>query len=353
MTIKVGIVGLRRGQIYINCFDLLGGDVKVTAFCDKNPNFLDAIKKSREDALVFDSYEDFLKSDIDIVVVATPLPTHAEFSIKALENGKHVLCEVPPVNSIDEAKALVKAVETSKKKYMLTQNTCYYPHIRAWKKIIEKGLLGELIYAEGEYIHPLEDFFIKQASEGNPWRAELPPLHYCTHSLGPLLFLMEDRVILAQGFKTDSTLNIPQVKNPAPRMEVGIFKTEKGSVIKILVGFGIKVKRASGYHNYIIYGTKGCLETSRVEENLTLAYFDDIPHTKKMIDMPLSSAYEAPQLGHGGTEYYLVKDFIECVLEDKREPIGIKEALSYGLPGICAHQSALNNGGVVKVPNFF
>lgn len=313
---------------------------------------LKKVKEERKDALTFTNYEDFLKTDIDIVVVAVPLPLHAEFSIMALKMGKHVLCEVPPVNSLEEAKKLVEAVKKSKKKYMLAQNTCYWAHIQAWKEIVKKGFLGKIFYAEAEYIHGIEDWVKEEVKEGRTWRAKLPPLHYCTHSLGPLLTIMEDKCILAQGFKTEETLNIPGIKDTAPRMEVGIFKTKKGAVIKILVGFG--VVRKPSFHYYSIYGTKGCLETNRVGEERTFAYFNDIPNLGQMISIPLASGYGNIKIEgtHGGAEYILVKEFIESILYDKPSPIDVEKALDFGVPGICAHISAENNGGVIKIPSF-
>ncbi|MCK4417679.1 MAG: hypothetical protein KAV99_05885, partial [Candidatus Latescibacteria bacterium] len=134
-------------------------------------------------------------------------------------------------------------------------------------------------------------------------------------------------------------------------MEVGIFKTEKGAVIKILTGFTLA--RRPDFHYYSLYGTKGCLETNRGgEKEKTLAYFDDIPHLDGMISLPLSAGYTSMSAygAIGETEHLLVRDFVEAIEQDKPVPIGVEEALSYGLPGICAHQSAMNDGEVVEIP---
>lgn len=353
MNLRVGIVGLRRGACFIGCFEKADENISVTAFCDTDESLLKKISEGKKDIKVFTKYEEFLKSDLDIVVVAVPPPMHADFSIAALNAGKHVLSEVPPVNSLKETEKLVEAVKKSKKKYMLAQNTCYWPHIQAWKKIVKDGRIGQIMYAEAEYIHDLRNLITQQIEEGNPWRAKLPPIYYCTHSLGPLLTIMEDRCILAQGFKTEQTLYIHNSKKAAPKMEVGIFKTEKGAVIKILVGFGM-AKKSSHHHYYSIYGDKGCLETSRTGEEKTLAYFDDIPGLSDMISIPLSSKYRDIHIEgtHGGAEFFMVKDFIDSVMYDKPSPIGVEKALSFSLPGICAHRSAVNNGGVIEIPIF-
>ncbi|MCK4591504.1 MAG: Gfo/Idh/MocA family oxidoreductase, partial [Candidatus Latescibacteria bacterium] len=114
--LKAGIAGLKRGKVYVDCFRKAGAEV--TALCATHE---EVVKQAGEEfgiSNLYTQYEDFLKSDIDIVVVSTPLPVHAEQSIAALYSGKHVLSEVPPVNSLEEGLVLRKAVKETKKKYM-------------------------------------------------------------------------------------------------------------------------------------------------------------------------------------------------------------------------------------------
>jgi predicted dehydrogenase len=345
MSLKVGIAGLMRGKVYVDCFRKVGAEV--TAFCDKDEGVLKQVGKKFNVTNLYTQYEELIRSSIDIVVIATPLPLHAEHSIAALKADKHVLSEVPPVNSLEEGAALTEAVKRAKTKYMLGQNTCYWNHIQSWKQMIADGKIGEIVYAEAEYIQDCRGFFADEAKAGKTWRLKMPPIYYCTHSLGPLLYLMEDKCVLAQGFLTKG--NFPDIKTLAD-MEVGIFKTKKGAVIKVLCGFA--VVREPAFHYYSIYGNKGCLETNRGGEEKTLAYFDNIPHLEGMVSMPFASTAISTEGAIGETETLLVKDFVESILEDKPTPIGVEEALSYGLPGICAHQSAMNNGGLVEIPTF-
>jgi hypothetical protein len=135
-------------------------------------------------------------------------------------------------------------------------------------------------------------------------------------------------------------------------MEVGIFKTAKGAVIKVLIGFGMA--REPSFHYYSVYGDKGCLETNRVGREMTYAYSDEIPNLRNMVSIPIEAGYGDIRVEgtHGGTEYVLVKDFIESIVDGKPCPVDVVRALDFGVPGICAHQSALSNGGVVGVPEF-
>ena len=80
-------------------------------------------------------------------------------------------------------------------------------------------------------------------------------------------------------------------------MEVGLFKTEQGAVIKILCGFSVK---RPGFHYYTVYGTKGCLEKRR-DADRTIAYFEDIPNLHGMIDIPINTVHpHAPSWAGSG-----------------------------------------------------
>ena len=62
----------------------------------------------------YTSYEEFLRHDLDIVVICTEMPQHAEHTIAALEGGKHVLCEVPAAYTLSECEAVVQTVEKTR-----------------------------------------------------------------------------------------------------------------------------------------------------------------------------------------------------------------------------------------------
>ena len=108
--IKFGVVGLGRGKNVMT--DILGADhVALCAICDRNPKKrADALahfeKQGEADLLCFEDYDEMLKADIDAVYIATDAIYHVPFVIKALEAGKHVLSEIPAVNSLEEAKLL-------------------------------------------------------------------------------------------------------------------------------------------------------------------------------------------------------------------------------------------------------
>jgi predicted dehydrogenase len=88
--LNIGIVGTgSRGKTFsdrIKNLKCAQGRARIAALCDTNPKRLEAAKKYYEvDAVTYTDYEEFLKHDLDAVIVTTPCDSHAELTIKALE----------------------------------------------------------------------------------------------------------------------------------------------------------------------------------------------------------------------------------------------------------------------------
>lgn len=353
MSLKVGIAGLRRGAGVANVF-LNHKDCKVVAGCDLKTDLAKSWTEEHDVPYWFDDYTKFCEADLDAILIATPGPTHVPCAIEALAHGKHIMSEVPAAYSLEQARDLAAAVEKSGLKYMFAENVCYYAWVDAYRQMIQRGDLGEIIYAEGEYIHNCESLMQETAPDGTvkkTWRASLPPILYPTHDLGPLLMIMQDRVVSAVGMHTG---NRRRPDLGVIDMEVGIFKTAKGNVIKQLCGFSVAKEPA--HHWFVLYGTKGQIESPRFPGAKHRLYREDIPHLGGQIELPLSDTHkgappEAFKGGHGTSEYYMVNDFIRCILDDTKPPIDVYEGLDQTLPGICAHLSAEQGSIPVEVPD--
>ena len=356
MSIKVGIAGLRRGRSFVNVFNSRD-DCQIAAVCDLNAERAEAAGKELN-AVAFSDFDKFCEHDLDAIVVATPLPAHAECSIKAMEAGKHVLCEVPAVRTLEEAEQLARTVERTGKKYMFAENMNYFPVVRMMDEFAKEGKLGKLIYAEGEYIHDCRSIMADRddglgggVSGNRNWRAALPPILYCTHDLGTILMIMEDRIVSASGRSTGCNV-APELG--AIDMEVGIFHTAKGAVVKMLCGFSIE--RHPSFHFISLYGTSGSIEMDRYNGmNNMKAYFKG--EHQRLTDISVDfDRYKLPSDaqsgGHGVSEYYMVDDFVRCILDDTKPVIDVYEGLDYTAPGICANLSAQRGGELVEVPDF-
>ncbi|HHV95564.1 MAG TPA: Gfo/Idh/MocA family oxidoreductase [Clostridiaceae bacterium] len=354
--VRVGVVGLRRGRDLLHNM-LFMPEVSVSVICDKDKERLKSCEEwlkyeKRMDGFVcLDNFEDVLNTDIDAVVIATEVSAHVPMSIQALEAGKHVLSEVPAINTLEEAKNLYKAVKKTNLKYMLGENCCFWAFVNTWKEIYESGRLGDVWYAEAEYLHNVVE--LMKDKDGNPtWRASYDAIKYLTHDLGPLLYILDDRCVSVSGFAPDIN-PIPEASTGTPN-EIAIFKTEKGALIKIFVSFGLQ--REPARHNFCMYGSKGTLETTRSGEYATLAYFKDIPHTQDLIKIPVGISYPGTSEriigGHGGADYFMLKSFIKSIIEDTEPPINVDLAIRMSIPGIYAHMSVLNGSKPMEIPNF-
>ena len=353
MSLKVGIVGLRRGRSFYNVFRPRK-DSEVAAVCDVDEERAEAFAREQRIPRTHTDYGEFLQEDLDAVVVATPLPYHAEHVVHALESGKHVLSEVPAAYTLEECERIVRTVERTKRTYMLAENACYFAFIQTWRHMIEQGRLGRIIYAEAEYVHDCRSLMVDRDEAGKrTWRASLPPIHYCTHSLGPILYLLgEDRCVSVSGLSTGCHV-APELE--AIDMEVGLFEMASGAVVKILCGFSIV--REPPMNWYTVYGTKGTLESARCRWDKVKGYFEDIPNLQDMIPYPLGVSHtktppEATAGGHGTTEYFMVDDFVRAVLEGTKPPIDVYRAMDFTVPGICAHRSAQLGGKRIEVPDY-
>ena len=359
--VKLGVVGLGRGAYVAKT--IIGEEkVQLRAICDKNPEKLKEAEKTFRDEmkvsdlLSFSDFDEFLKSDIDAVYIATDAICHVPFVERAMAAGKHVLSEIPPVNSVEEAKKLRATVKAHPElKYMAGENCCWWAFIDSWKKMYEAGKLGEAIYAEAEYLHSTDylKFEEDKPADGH-WRTFNPAIKYLTHDLGPLLYILNDKCVSVSCMVPEVSYN--PYKTISAQNGVAIFKTAKGAVIRILICFGAYV----GFdHNFEIIGTRGTVETDKtkpLEDAHYFARFSDIPGTlEAKIDVPVTLQYPEEASvgaeGHGGADKKMVLSFVDCILNDTEPPVDVDLGIRMAIPGIIADISAQNSGAVMEIPD--
>ena len=351
---KVGLVGVRRGSSYLS---VLSRNIRteITAICDINEVILSDMSKqfNLHDNMLFTDYNDFISGEFDFVILGTPIPLHAEQTIKALQSGKHVLSEVTASDTLKGCEDIYNTVTRSKNKYMMAENCIYMHFCKQWKKFIDDGKLGRLFYGEADYIHEIRNLVVDPNTNEPKWRAQRPPIHYCTHSLGPLLYLMDDYIIKTTCSGRNKTL-IPDIGPGAIDIQVALFETFKGALIK--VSRSSLALRKPPLCTYGIYGEKGFLETGRQDyENIGKRYFaDEDSDGKDIICSPKDPAApkETVTGGHGSSEYYLINDFLDAIEFNLRPSIDVVRALEMTVPGIIAHEAAMEGNVWKDVPVF-
>ena len=352
--VKLGVVGLIRGGYVAGT--IIGDDnVVITAIADKDPKVLkkckeDYEKKGVKDLLCFDNYEDLLKADIDAVYVATDKPLHTKHTIMALEAGKHVISEIPAIQTLEEAKILRDAVKAHPElKYMAGENCFYWAFIESWKKMREDGKFGDVLYAESEYLHSAHPDDIKPYTNTSHWRISNPAITYLTHNLGPLLYIMDDECVSV-------SCMVPTVARYNPYKTgdengIAIFRTKKGAVIRILIGFGMYVGMD---HNFAVYGTRGSILTDKTKplsKAHSFAKLYEIPGAyEESIEIPITYSHTNETEGHGGADAIMMRDFIKCIVNDTKPPIDVDMGIRISLPGIIANESAKLGGQLLEIP---
>jgi len=361
--LNVGVAGLRRGRTFVAQFHALP-ESRVAAVCDLNS---DLVEKTLADldgaARGFTNYDDMLNMDLEIVVVATGVPDHVRHCCAAMEAGKHVLSEVPAAVSIEECRQLLRTVRRTGRKYMLAENCCYWGFIREYRRLVQSGRIGEVLYGECEYLHdvrhlylenpdlpPDTDFatLLRHPKTRRTWRARLHPITYLTHDIGPMLDILDDRCVTVCAMAAPSACG----EGFAPAAEVALFKTAKGRVIKFLAEFSMP---RPSHHWFVLMGTKGSIESPRGPASKHLLYVEgenmDGWSQMSWSTRNLSGPRDAWSSGHGGADWFITREFTDCVLQDTSPPIDVIRALDFTLPGICAVRSIEEGGNAVPIPD--
>lgn len=338
--IRVGIAGFGQCQFGAQFGFQDHPNVEVVAVTDLDPARCAALAMACRCIKTYPSCEQMLKDDtIEAVFIATDAPSHARLAISALEHGKHVASAVPAVfGSLEDADRLFDAVKKSGLKYMMFETSCFHEDLYAWRQRYLAGAYGKIIYSEGEYFHyfgtPLGGYNPKTGKvDSNGWRKGLPPQWYPTHSNAYHLAITGSR------FTEVSCMGMPSIVphlradgndygNPFGT-EIALFRTSDGGMSRMAVSWDIPTHAGERGR---IYGQK----TGEVAVD-----------TRKPALPPGMGAG-----GHGGAHGHLTTEFVDAILRSRKPWVDVALSLNMTVSGIVAHQSALKNGELLKIPQY-
>lgn len=207
-VVRIGIIGLGdRGSEAVKRLSFIDG-VEISAICDIRRAALDGTQNflkgaGRPAAREFTGDDNAWKklaelTDLDLIYIVTPWSWHTPMAVYAMENGKHVCCEVPIAKTIDEAWQLVETSEKTKKHCMMLENCCYDFFELLTLNMARQGMFGDIIHGEGAYIHNLLEMNFRKPQDDkqvddaytNMWRLRENATRngnvYPTHGLGPV-----------------------------------------------------------------------------------------------------------------------------------------------------------------------
>ena len=195
--VRVGLIGLGdRGTGAVRRFPFIK-DATVVALCDLYPERVERAQTILEELGApratyeysgEEGYKELCENpDIDLVYLAVPWQLHTPIAVYAMEHGKHAAIEVPAATSIKECWDLVNTSERTRKHCMMLENCCYDFFELTCLNMIQQGLFGEVVHAEGSYCHNLEPYWDRYQGD---WRMTYNKDHhgdvYPTHGIGPI-----------------------------------------------------------------------------------------------------------------------------------------------------------------------
>ncbi|MBQ3604558.1 MAG: GNAT family N-acetyltransferase [Clostridia bacterium] len=358
--IKIGVLGAGRGKTMMD-YCVAQDNAELVAICDSFEPSLEYAKKNygTESITFYSDFDEFLKHDMDAVVLANYANEHAPFAIRCMEAGLHVISEVLPVQTMKQAVELIECVERTGKVYAYAENYCYMAAPRKMRQLYKEGVLGEFEYGEGEYMHNCEPGW-HVYSRANPehWRNTMHACYYCTHSIGPLIHIAGMRPVKVTGFEGPFNARMNRMGAKAGNMGMEVITLENGAILKSIHGVGPSKNSIW----YSVYGSKGRMESAREDdfekEHVHTLYINcdknegDNDSKSELASTADGLFYKSEAYGHGGSDFYTMYNFIEYIKGDKNaDIIDVYEAMDMFLPGMFAYRSVLAGGIPMDIPN--
>ena len=360
-TIKFGIFGLGRGSSFYD--SILVNDGEIVAVCDMSESKLEAAKKRFGDDLgVYTDFEEFLNHPgLEAVFLCNFFHEHAPYAIRALEKNIHVLSECTSNGTMAEGVALVRAAEKSKAIDMLSENYPFMQFNQEMRRVYRGGTLGKALFCEGEYNHPLNPNDKKYIRQLRPfpthWRNYAPRSYYITHSIAPLMYITGAMPVRV----TAMPVYAPEPTDPLFGLSLGdraaivMCQNDDGSVYRVTgcAGFG------AHENSYRICGVKGQIENVRGSGGKIMLRYNkwELPEgaqTDNYYKPEWEDADKAliEKAGHGGGDFYVIREFFNCIRENRRPEFDVYFATKAASVGILAHRSILNGNMPYDVPDF-
>ncbi len=365
--LKVGIAGVRGLSTLLGFMAL--PDVQVEAICDLDEAILQRMQKEHKIPKAYRIYDDMLESDLDAVVIATPMQCHVPQAIAALQAGKHVLSEVTAGVTMDELWWLIENVEQSGKTYMMAENYCYMPQNQLILSLVRQGLLGDVYYAEGEYLHNLLSLLTYnyglqhsgRTSWRKYWQLGKRGAYYPTHSVGPVMqWFGNDRIAsiatFGSGRHCDDSLRQEDTT-------VTLCQLASGKLVRIRLDAVSPRPHQMAY--YSIQGTKGVVESSRIagqpahiwlegmDDSVDEAKWRPLADYARHLPERYQHATEAQiKAGHGGGDFFIVEDFIRSIIDHQAPEIDVYRACEWTAVGLLSELSITNGSRIMTMPNF-
>jgi predicted dehydrogenase len=386
--VRIGIIGLgMRGPGAVERMCFIEG-AEVVALCDKFPDRVESAQAILAKAGLpkakgysgNDGWKALCESnDIDLVYTCTPWSMHTPIAVYAMKNGKHIATEVPAALTLEECWQLVETSEKTKKHCMMLENCCYDFFEMLTLNMARNGMFGELLHAEGAYIHDLRDLNFSKKGYADMWRLKENASRngnlYPTHGLGPIAQCMN----INRGDKMDHLVSMstndfqmndmakelaakddffkPFVDKPyRGNMNTTMIRTDKGKTI--MVQHDVTSPRPYS-RIHLISGTKGAASKWPSPERLAFGHGWLKPEEFKQME----EKYTPPIIkyigeiaknvgGHGGMDFIMDWRLIDCLRNGLPLDQDVYDAATWSAVAPLSEKSVANKSRTVDVPDF-
>jgi predicted dehydrogenase len=350
--VRIGVVGGRFGLSFHwhehpNC--------EVAAVSDLREDRRAMLQGKYGCDTAYPSLAELVKDDtLDAVAVFTPAPDHAAHVQLCMEHGKHVISACPACMTLEEAAAMVETQKRTGMRYMQAETSYFRWETIVARELFKAGAFGEMVYCEGEYYHPgigRADHDLSMHDGERTWRYAFPPMLYPSHSTAFLVGVTGERLVNVSCIGTADP-NEPALKdnaydNPFSNC-MAMFETDKGHPFRCNVAWDIHAdgERAQwfGRDASLYMAGYGGQPFSLKKPHETLTEMPDLWNR-----VPEAMRYDS---GHGKSHPFITNEFVMALVEDRDPVVNLDLGLAFCVPGIVAHQSALEKGKRLEIPQF-
>ncbi|GAB4032032.1 Gfo/Idh/MocA family protein [Spirosoma gilvum] len=367
--LTIAIVGLGFGAEFIPIYQR-HPNATMYAICQRNVDNLNRIGDAFSIEKRYNNYDELLADPaVDAVHINSPIPNHAEQSLKALRAGKHVACTVPMATSVDDCTKIVQAVKETGKKYMMMETVVYSREFLFVKELYEKGELGKVQFLKASH---------QQDMDGWPdyWPG-LPPMHYATHCVGPVAGLLKLEAEYVSCFGSGTIRKeLANIHNSPFAVESAHIKFKNSDLAAYVYRSLFDVARQYR-ESFEVYGSKKSFEWPLMEEQHPVIHTAKKPEPeipaevvvpdyahylpKEIAGFTTRGVYDSDESnhlsftqgsGHGGSHPHMVHEFVSAIVEDRDPFPNAVQSANWTSVGILAHESALKGGQLLPIPDF-
>ena len=385
--VRIGFIGLgQRGPGAVQRMSFIEG-VEIKALCDKDPKRVtkaQAILKKNglPEAKEYSGDEGWKaminNEELDLVYICTPWSLHTPMALYAMDHDRHVACEVPIAVTLDESWALVEKSEKTKKHCMMLENCCYDFFEMLTLNMARNGMFGEIVHAEGAYIHDLRDLNFDKNGYADMWRLKENYRNgslYPTHGLGPVAQCLNinrgDKMSHLVSMSTNDFLMADMAREKAEKdpffnefvgksfrgnMNTTLIHTEKGKTV--MIQHDVTTPRPYS-RIHLVSGTKGIARKYPSPERIAFGH-----GWVKEAELKELYAKYTPEIikhvgemakkigGHGGMDFIMDWRLIDCLRNGLPLDQDVYDGALWSAVAPLSERSVAKKSRSVDVPDF-